>query len=702
MFCANKNTLPRVGTVACFNFPLRFSITSALKILLKHSGLRFSPPLAWVWGAALLGLMLPLALQGQVDTVGFSEEMEQFDADYFAEDSAGQDSALQDSALADSLSQTDSLQTDSATAAVTDSFPGLAPEGFRQRTIWHYSLQGLPNRQLWRKTRRIYRKTENDYPPPQQDSLALAFLQAAGYPSAERVADTSFSKKPRHKTRVVRFRTGPRLVYGQIRTDSLPEDQRNAGHLDRATRKQRPFSLKDLNQRLSAILDAYQQEGYPFASFQVTQLQYKQLPEQVIAVEAHTVFSPGPFVTIDSILVNGDIREKASFLGSVARIHRGDAYDQAAVNAVPRLLNNSLYYTNTQPPRVRFWDNRATLEIPVERQKANRFDGLLGLLPPRDESQKLEFTGLLDLQLVSALRMGEVLRLKFEKLVGASQELNASYLQPNLFGTPFQAELRFRLLKQDTLFLIQTLEPTGYYRFSRTLTGKFYYRATNSSLLSTDPYSEVNWPPPPVLNARSRSYGIGLIYNSVDYMPNPSRGVFLDTEVGYGQKKIIGTAGLDSLDTERLTLTQPQTEGRLQFNAYFPTFGTQVLVLGAQAYWLELVEYFDSDQRFVGGSRSLRGFNENEFLARLYGIGTLEYRLRLDVDSYLGLFYDWAYLEYAEFEQMNYLRPMGVGLAFSFRTPAGIMSVSYGLGQVGDQRFQPTRGRVHIGLVNNF
>ena len=38
----------------------------------------------------------------------------------------------------------------------------------------------------------------------------------------------------------------------------------------------------------------------------------------------------------------------------------------------------------------------------------------------------------------------------------------------------------------------------------------------------------------------------------------------------------------------------------------------------------------------------------------------------------------------------------------TYETKAGMVSLTYAVGQVQDLSFQPSRGRIHIGLVNQF
>jgi outer membrane protein assembly factor BamA len=550
----------------------------------------------------------------------------------------------------------------------------------------------VPSKALQRKLRTLYLQLRDTAQLPRADSAARALLHAAGYPQARLAATTA-----RGRSLQVAVQAGP---YYKLEAVQVP-DSLLALNL-RLPQPGGPFSLPLLARQLRDALRPFEEKGFPFAAFHIQGVDYRRIAPDTLGATVRLLFVLGPVVRVDSLRVEGEVRESSRFVAQMARIRLGGLYNQREIDAIPRLLGNSLYYRNVQPASVEHRGGHTTVVVKLERRKANRLDGLLGLLPPRDGTQRLQFTGLLDFQLVSALRWGEVIQFKYEKLLATSQTLNASYLHPYILGSGFKALAKFNLWKQDTLFLIQAFEPGGYYQVSRALQLRFSFRAENASLLSTDAYKRTVWPPPPVMNTRTRMGAIGFEINTLDNIQNPRRGVWAETDVALGRKRVLKTVGLDSLDTSRLLLTQPRTEASALVQVFQPLWGRFVGVVGARAYWLKLAQYFASDQRYLGGARSLRGFNENEFLARFFTVVTTELRLRLDAETYIGLFADAAHLEGVVQEAVSRTRALGIGLALSVRTPAGQVQVSYAIGRQGDVPFQPTRGRIHIGLVNYF
>lgn len=508
----------------------------------------------------------------------------------------------------------------------------------------------------------------------------------------------SFQKEGNQLT--LHFHTGRRYLIEDINMRGLGEVEYQKADYAKMASKKQPLDPDDLQERLRQNLDAYQNQGYPFARFDSLQIAWRKENENLYGGLSYR-FQTGKLVTIDSILVEGDVREKPAFIQGMIGMYPGDIFDQSAIDQAPKILQNSIYFKNVKPMEVEFTDEQsANLRVKVEPRKAGKFDLLLGILPPRDESAKLEFTGLADFQLVSPLfRAGELLEFRYDKLVGSSQKLHLSYAQPYLFGSPMLVRGEFDLLKQDTTFLTRYLKLSTAYAFSPQLSVKVYYKNKTSSLIATKQYDSLR--PPPVLDGKDQTYGIGFEFQNLDYRFSPRRGWDIRLDFGIGRKRIIDNPTLDDRIYQGLTLRLPKREADFNIRWFRNYTKRLVLMLGGRTYWLDQEQYFENDLLLTGGSRTIRGFDENQFFANLLVQGTIENRFLLEENSYLFVFSDYAYLENRS-EDGRTLRPWGIGLGLTYETRAGMVSVTYAAGRVAEFPFQPSRGRIHVGLINQF
>jgi len=206
---------------------------------------------------------------------------------------------------------------------------------------------------------------------------------------------------------LIQIHEGPHYYYSSISLEGINAQYPQRLGINRLVEKEAGVNWGDLELRLKGCLDLYQNEGYPFAAFEQLQVNYEAKTGDRIGVAITYNFTPGPLVIIDSIRIQGKIREKPVFVESLSGVSKGDIYRQKALNDIPRVLNNSIYYENVKEPQVKFRaDNKVNLILELEPKETSKLDILLGILPPTDNTQRLEFTGSIDVALLSALKRG--------------------------------------------------------------------------------------------------------------------------------------------------------------------------------------------------------------------------------------------------------------------------------------------------------
>jgi translocation and assembly module TamA len=527
---------------------------------------------------------------------------------------------------------------------------------------------------------------------------SAAWMEARGY--QEFAIDTFLVDDRALKLTVYK---GRRYFFDSILLPGLNETYYQKAQFDLLQRRHAVFSWREFQEKLAFCLDAYQDQGYPFAAFDSMTLAYRPAGADSVYAAIAYQFHPGKLVTIDSVIIDGKVRERSSFIQNLVGIYKGDAYDQGSIDRARRLLNSSPYYKNAKVPKVEFIsETKAQVTFNLEARKSGKFDVLLGILPPANSTAKLQFTGLVDFQLVSPVfRAGEVIELRIDKLVGSSQKLHLRFAMPYLFGSPMGLDGSFDLLKQDTTFLTRSVKLAVPYAFSPSLSIKAFYKNKNSSLISTRRYQQDTTIKPPVLDAKDQTYGIGFVFENLDDRFSPTKGWRIKADGGIGRKKVIQNPRLVESVYEGVARSIPKKETELRLEWYHKYSKRMVLVLANSTYWLDQKQYFRNDLMQVGGSRSIRGFNENQFFTNFYTALTVENRFLLEERSYLFVFSDIAYLE-DKTGAVKVLRPWGLGLGLTYETKAGMLSITYAAGQVAGAPFQPSRGKIHIGLVNQF
>jgi len=495
---------------------------------------------------------------------------------------------------------------------------------------------------------------------------------------------------------------GPQYLLEQIELEGLAPAYKARVGLDKLEKKRAPFSWRELEARLGRCLQLFEDAGHPFAAFYDPRIDYQPAGPHSLLVRVRYRFDAGPLVRIDSIHISGNHREKDAFVYALMRLRPGSIYAQSAIEQLPRLLNNSIYYQQVEAPEVEFpSQDRAELQLRLRRRQAGKFDVLLGILPAdaSSQSRRLQFTGSADIVLVSPLRYGELVQLKYDKFTSSSQRLDVRLMLPYLLGTPLRVESKLFLHKQEEDFLNRYWQFAAAYDFSATLSASFYVRNKRASLLrrlssQADTLDLVDQ-----LGGRLNMLGGGLSYQQLDYRLTPTKGLEASLYAGTGTRKLLAPPFADSLEAALLK-EQAVQELELSVKWYQPLAGRHILHLANHSYWLRQEQYFTNDLLQVGGARSIRGFNENQFFTNLYTFFSAEYRFMLERDSYIFIFGDYAYLQNSVSQE--HLRPRSFGLGMRYGTRAGIISISYALGSLGRNDVRAGRGKIHIGLINQF
>ncbi|MEJ2004213.1 MAG: ShlB/FhaC/HecB family hemolysin secretion/activation protein [Cyclobacteriaceae bacterium] len=107
---------------------------------------------------------------------------------------------------------------------------------------------------------------------------------------------------------------------------------------------------------------------------------------------------------------------------------------------------------------------------------------------------------------------------------------------------------------------------------------------------------------------------------------------------------------------------------------------------------------FQNDLYRLGGFRSVRGFNENQFFASQYLIYTLEWQLYFDESSNIMAFIDQSFFRSNGITD----NPTGVGVGLTLQTGGGLLQIAYAVGRTSDQGFDMRLSKFHFGYKAKF
>lgn len=455
------------------------------------------------------------------------------------------------------------------------------------------------------------------------------------------------------------------------------------------------FNRYEIETSISSLLTDFENRGFPFAAVKIQSVHfYDDSVSGDHYADIYIVLEEGRKSRIDKIEVSGNTSTKDYVVTRELRIDSGEEYSQQKIENLPRRLNKLRYFEPVPVPQ--FYidsQNNGVLLVNVKERNTNNFDGIIGYIPPAKDNESGYVTGLVNVTLRNIFGTGRAAAVRWQKITRESQELELKYLEPWLFGYPFN-------LNAD---LFQRIQDTTYVQ--RRLGGALEFLATEdisaSAFISTEEIipTERTIPVFTVYNSSSLTTGLAL---RIDFRNDPiasTSGFLFETSYSFTNKEINGPAEYITPETETDINLQRVTIG---FGAFYEIFVRNVIAVSVNGKELTGPFFEQSDLWRFGGTRTVRGYREEQFLASRIAWANLEYRLMLTQRSYAFLFFDAGYYfldavpEKGIAKLEDYI--FGYGLGITFETAIGLLGVSFALAQ-GDSF---SEGKIHFGIINEF
>jgi outer membrane protein assembly factor BamA len=460
-----------------------------------------------------------------------------------------------------------------------------------------------------------------------------------------------------------------------------------------------------------AILDDLSKRGHPFASVG--------LDSVVLSGDSlygKLVVDEGPFYRIDSIHVAG-MKLKPSFIYPYLHISKAMAYNQEILDRVGPKLDELLFAEVSQPWQLEMVGSGATVNTYLRSRRSNIINALIGLAPASTQTpgNKLLLSGEANILLRNAFFSGETIGINWQQLQYKSPRLNLLYQQPYLFGSQAGIDFAFELFKKDSQFVNINFRIGVPYDFSSSKTAKVFFQqlVTNVTYVDTNAVKSSR-SLPDLADVSSSNLGLEYEWNTTDYRLNPRRGgeVFV-TGIG-GLKRIKTNSSVTQLkdpqepaynfeslyDTVTMKTYQLRLKARLA--TYLPAGRHSVLKLALNGGWYQSENYYRNELFQIGGSKLLRGFDEESIYARTFAVATAEFRFLTGRNSYFFGFSDGGYAAYKD-QQLSYNHTyIGAGLGLALETKNSVINLSWAAGKRNDLPLNLRQSKIHLGFINYF
>lgn len=459
------------------------------------------------------------------------------------------------------------------------------------------------------------------------------------------------------------------------------------------TKKDKVLDAVTLSRDIDELLNLYEEKGFTFVSINVKEIvpytdKGTQKLRLVISIKENEK------IKINDVVIEGNTTTKNNVILREIRLSKDNIVTRENILEIRRALENTGYFESVEQPKIYKYKNSTVLYLKVKEGNTNTFDGIIGYVPAAQNEEKGYFTGLVNLSLKNLFGTGRRIDAKWQKDAQTTQELELKYLEPWVLGYPLNANIGFLQRIQDSTYIKRIVN----FKADALITKNF----TASLLANFErviPASNQEQAILTVFDSRLISSGAEIKFDSRDYVYNPTSGILYRTSYAVGQKKIYNASSYPALDIPGDFTVQ---KGMLDLDFYYSFFKRQSSLISVHGVEIRSPKLENADFYRFGGSRSVRGYREEQFLASRTAWVNFEVRYSLTRKTFASLFYDAGYYKKPQDEitltpeQKAFI--FGYGAGIRIETPLGIFGVSYALGK-GDSFLD---GKVHFGLINDF
>ena len=445
------------------------------------------------------------------------------------------------------------------------------------------------------------------------------------------------------------------------------------------------FDVDKISTFIQDQLQSDEQEGYPYSSISVTEFQ-KNDKNNILVYLKH---DRGPKIHINSLYFSGNRQLSDHYLSKLTRFRSNSVFKPSTFSDIEIVLRNSFFIQDVSHLSIIKQNDTYLYGFEVLETQPSSLDLIIGYEPDALKGNK--FVGNGSLRLLNLFSEGSLAWIQFQKLAGSDSRLNIEYDQFWYNDIPFQIGAKFWLTQRDSSYQKITTTFSSSIQFGNRYSFGVYAgynstRGVNSTLTDS------------AINNGELLGGINVGISDLDRRISPTNGFTLNLVLSTGIKKMQSSS--------------PIEYPRSQFVKHSITLHTQIFKRIANDFvftssvnlsYLDMDQYFEDDLFFLGGTKSLRGYREEQFRSSSFVWSDTEFRYLIDNFSFIFIYgaigyhqfpIDYVYKD--QFQDTQLLYSSGFGLNYKIRI--GLLKLTYAIGS----QDQIVNGKVHFGITNFF
>ena len=417
----------------------------------------------------------------------------------------------------------------------------------------------------------------------------------------------------------------------------------------------------------SEIVKKLSEKGFPFAK-----VRFKNSDSiQSSILKSNLKIDYGSKRYLDKVIIKGYKDFPKNFTRNIFKIQKKSLLDIDKIINQSKLINNTNFARNNRDPEILFTNDSTLVYLYLEKIRRNSFDGFISF-DSDENSGKINIQGYAKISLINTFNSGEKINFDFKSQKNQDRSLNSEVTVPYFLGSPFDLKYTLNLVQKDTAFNSNENSIDIDLNLNRLKFGVGFQKNKSNS------ESQIQF----TENFKSKLFNMSVEYVIIDAADklNFEKFKFL-FRYGFGEKIQFNNA---------TALSKYKLELRKKIN-FSPRFKLKSSFVREKINSKNLV---NNELLRFGGSRSIRGFDDNSIFADSY------YLINTSLNYYLN---DTIYI-YSIFDLANYTNSIlnldediySGGVGFSNVTKNGIISLSYSKGNSWGKSFNLKNAKINV------
>ena len=422
---------------------------------------------------------------------------------------------------------------------------------------------------------------------------------------------------------------------------------------------------------LQDLVRYYQNTGFPFVK---VQLDHFSIQDELLYADLIIIRNKKRF--INKVLVKGYSNFPRSFIRYDFGIKPPKIFNQDQIETITEKINGIPFVSEIKKPELLFKKDSTLLYLYLKKVKSNKFDGLIGMVSS-EKSKKIQLTGYLNLKLLNILNFGEDFELSWLSNGQESQNLAVKTSLPYLFQTPLSSNYHFTIFKKDSSFISITHNLNLDYAINTSqVAGVSIKNLQSNSIKLTDNQTDYQ-------DITAHYYG--LYYRYIKTYNHPI----------FKTKMRVYTSFLKGKRNK-----EKQNSLSAEIDLLLPVNKKNMITIKGRSKLLLSDTYYINEMYRIGGSNSIRGFDEQSIFVDKYVYTNLDYNYLINTHTYLSVLSDIG-IANNPIDTLQYAL-YSFGMGYTTQTKIGFIGIQYAIGNTTNTHFSFNNSKIHLKLSQYF